>query len=455
MALNKIYPSFDKAVADVPDGATVLIGNFAGPGGTPFYLIHALRKQGAKNLTIVGNTAGGIGLTLDYDDHRILFENKQVKKVIASFPFSTSASRPSAAEKQILANEVELELVPQGTLAERIRCGAAGIPAFYTSTGYGTVIAEGKEVRWFEGIPYLMEQAIKADYALVRAYKADQRGNLIYRGTMRQFNPIMAMNAKITIAEVDEIVETGEIDPEAVATPGIFVNRIVKVTEDLGFPRHLEIAMRAAKELFDGAVVNLGIGIPTLVSSFVPEGMEVIYESENGMLGFGPVITADESAESADIDLVNAGGQYVTPLPGMCFFHHADSFLIIRGGHIDITMLGVIEVSQKGDLANWMQPGRGVGNIGGGMDLAFNAKKVIVLTEHTTKDGKPKIVKQCSVPLTAPECVDLIITDVAVIARDRDGLLLKETAPGWTPEDVQAITEAKLKVAPDVKELEL
>ena len=215
------------------------------------------------------------------------------------------------------------------------------------------------------------------------------------------------------------------------------------------------IAMRAARELFDGAVVNLGIGIPTLVSSFVPEGMEVTYESENGMLGFGPVITADDSAEQADIDLVNAGGQYVVPLPGMCFFHHADSFLIIRGGHIDISMLGVIQVNPKGDLANWMQPGRGVGNIGGGMDLAFNAKKVIALTEHTTKDGKPKIVNQCSVPLTAPACVDLVITDVAVIAIEKDGLVLKEIAPGWTPEEVQDITEPKLKIAQDLKDFEL
>src|SRR4030042_1650938 len=146
MALNKIYPSFDEAVADVADGATILIGNFAGPGGTPFYLIHALRKQGAKNLTIVGNTAGGIGLTLDYDDHRILFQNHQVKKVIASFPFSTSPKRPTDAEKQILAGEVELELVPQGTLAERIRAGGAGIPAFFTPTGVSTVVAEGKEL---------------------------------------------------------------------------------------------------------------------------------------------------------------------------------------------------------------------------------------------------------------------------------------------------------------------
>ena len=213
--------------------------------------------------------------------------------------------------------------------------------------------------------------------------------------------------------------------------------------------------MRIARELFDGAVVNLGIGIPTLVSSFVPEGMIVIYHTENGALGFGPVITAEEMEDKADIDLVNASGQYVTPLPGMCFFHHADSFAMIRGGHIDITVLGVLEVSEKGDLANWMFPGRGVGNIGGGMDLAFNARRVIAATEHTTKDGKPKIVKECSVPMTAPGCVDLIVTDVAVIEVTSQGLLLKELAPGWTVEEAQALTEPKLEIAPDLKEIEL
>ena len=215
------------------------------------------------------------------------------------------------------------------------------------------------------------------------------------------------------------------------------------------------IAMRIAKELFDGVVVNLGIGIPSLVSSFVPEGMTVIYHTENGALGFGPVVTAEEIEEKADIDLVNASGQYVTPLPGMCFFHHADSFTMIRGGHIDITVLGVLEVSEKGDLANWMFPGRGVGNIGGGMDLAFNAKKVIAATEHTTKDGKPKMVKECSVPLTAPACVDLVVTDIAVIEITGKGLLLKELAPGWTVEEVQALTEPKLVIAPELKEIEL
>ena len=238
--INKVFEAFEEAVKDVPDGAVIMIGNFAGPGGTPFYLIQALRRQGAKNLTIVANTAGGIGLTLDYDDHRILFENKQVRKVIASFPFSTSASRPSAAEKQILAREVELEIVPQGTLSERIRAGGAGIPAFYTPTGAGTVIEKGKEVRAFDGRPCVMERALKADYAFVRAFKADVMGNLVYRGTQRQFNPIMAIAARTTIAEVDRIVDAGELDPEAIVTPGIYVKRIVKVKEDPGFPRHLE-----------------------------------------------------------------------------------------------------------------------------------------------------------------------------------------------------------------------
>lgn len=238
--MNKIVETFDQAVLDVPDGAVIMIGNFAGPGGTPNYLIQALCKQGAKNLTIVANTAGGTGLTLYYDDHRILFENRQVRKVIASFPFSTSPSRPSPAEKQILSGEVELEIVPQGTLAERIRAGGAGIPAFYTPTGVSTVVQDGKEIRDFDSRPCLLEHALKADYAFVRAYKADSIGNLVYRGTQRQFNPIMATAAEVTIAEVDEIVEIGELGPEAIVTPSIFVNRIVKVTEDQGFPRHLE-----------------------------------------------------------------------------------------------------------------------------------------------------------------------------------------------------------------------
>lgn len=215
------------------------------------------------------------------------------------------------------------------------------------------------------------------------------------------------------------------------------------------------IAMRIAKEFFDGAVVNLGIGIPTLCSSFVPEGMDVTYHTENGALGFGRVVTQEDMAQYADVDFTNAGGQYVYPKPGMSFFNHADSFAIIRGGRVDISVLGVLEVNDKGDLANWMFPGRGVGNIGGGMDLAFCAKKIIGATEHTTKDNKPKIVKQCSIPLTAPHCMDMLVTDIAVIKFTPKGPVLKEVAPGWTAAEVQELTEAKLIIAENLKEIEL
>jgi len=213
--------------------------------------------------------------------------------------------------------------------------------------------------------------------------------------------------------------------------------------------------MRVARELFDGAVVNLGIGIPTLVSNYIPEGKTVIFQSENGVLGFGQVVNQGGFSAKADIDFINAGGQYITPLPGMCFFNLAESFAMIRSGHIDVAILGAIEVSEKGDLANWMIPLRKVGGIGGGMDLAFNTQKVIVATEHTTKDGMPKIVKRCCAPLTAPKCVDLIVTDIAVIEVAKCGLVLKEFAPGWQVQEIQALTEPKLHLAKNLKEMEL
>jgi 3-oxoacid CoA-transferase subunit B len=211
------------------------------------------------------------------------------------------------------------------------------------------------------------------------------------------------------------------------------------------------IAMRVAKELPDGAYVNLGIGIPTLVSSFVPEGNVVFYHSESGILNCGPL--ADEGEE--DIDLINAGGQFLKPVPGAAFFSSADAFAMIRGGHVDVTVLGSHQVSAKGDLANWMLPARGVGNVGGAMDLAAGAREVIVAMEHTDRQDRPKIVEECTFPLTGKECVSLIVTDLAVIQCTGEGLVLKEVAPGWTPEEVQSLTGAKLTMAPGLKEYEL
>lgn len=212
------------------------------------------------------------------------------------------------------------------------------------------------------------------------------------------------------------------------------------------------IALRVANEFFDGAVVNLGGGIPTLACNFVPEGRTVIFHSENGMLGFGPV---EYDEENQSVYRMNASGQFVQPGPGMCYFDHAMSFAMIRGGHVDISVLGTFQVSERGDLANWKIPERGIGVIGGGMDLAFSCKRVIIAMEHVTPKGQIKIFKKCTYPLTAPACVDLIVTDLAVIEVTKEGLLLKEIAPGWTVEEVQEVTEPKLIVDKDLREISL
>ena len=211
------------------------------------------------------------------------------------------------------------------------------------------------------------------------------------------------------------------------------------------------VAMRVAKELPNGGYVNLGIGIPTLVSMFVPDGSVVFYHSESGVLNCGPLAEDDEQ----DIDLINAGGQFLQPVPGMAFFSTVDGFAMIRGGHVDVTVLGAHQVSAKGDLANWMLPERGVGNIGGAMDLAAGAKQVIVAMEHTDRQNQPKIVEDCTYPITGKGCVSLIVTDLAVMEPTPEGLVLKETAPGWSVEEVQELTDARLILSPDLKEYEL
>ena len=230
--MDKVVSSFAEAVADIPDGAVIMMDGFGGPGGMPQQLIQVLRDHGARDLTIISNTAGLPGFGSVGGEpvltHNILLESGQVKKVVASFPVTPSASRPNAFELAYRQGKVELELVPQGTLAERIRAGGAGIPAFYTPTGAGTPIAQGKETRTIDGRECLLEYALKADYTFIRAFKADRLGNLLYKGTSRNFNAVMATAARVTIAEVDEIVEPGFLDPEMIVTPGIYVKRIVK-----------------------------------------------------------------------------------------------------------------------------------------------------------------------------------------------------------------------------------
>ncbi|KAI9797885.1 MAG: hypothetical protein M1833_005085 [Piccolia ochrophora] len=463
--------------------STLLAGGF-GLCGVPDTLINEVEKKPSiSGLTAVSNNAGieGSGLGL-------LLASKQIKKMIASY-----VGENKTFERMYLSGEIELELTPQGTLAERCRAGGAGIPAFYTPAAVGTVVQSGdlplrhnhdgsvqsyshpRDVRVFSGKSYIMEESIKGDYAFVKAWKADKLGNCQFRFAAANFNGAMGRNATVTIVEAENIVEPGDIDPAAVHLPGIYVKRVIQSTASKKIEKHTyapepnssdgmkalgsgaqaskreRIVRRAAKEFKNGMYANLGIGMPMLAPSFVDPSVEVQLQSENGILGLGPYPPKGQE----DPDLINAGKETITLAKGAACFGSDESFGMIRSGRIDLTILGAMQVSAHGDLANWMLPGK-IKGFGGAMDLVSNpsATKVVVTMEHTDKRGTPKIVKQCAFPLTGKACVSRIITDLCVFDVDfASGLTLVELAEGVSAEEVKGKTEAEFKLADEVRRM--
>lgn len=431
-----------EAAAKVRDGDVLLGGGF-GMTGNPVHLLHALAETSTKDLTFIGNNVGEAGL----GGGRLLL-NGQLRKMVGSF-FTSNPDAVRAAQ----SGAIEYELLPQGTLAEALRAGGAGIGGFYTPTSAGTLIAAGRPTMVIKGQEQVFIEGIRGNVAFIRAWKADAAGNLTYRLTEQNFNRAMATAADVVIAEVEEIVPVGQLDPNHIHTPGCFVDFLVQahVTRaDLGSsaatgagrapsPGRLNMARRAFQELQKGDVVNLGIGIPTLVADLIKPEDGIILHTENGMLGVGPSPT--DGGGALDYP-VNAGKIPVTALPGSSYFDSADSFGMIRGRHVDVAIMGGLEVDSHANLANWAVPGKPLLGVGGAMDLASGARKLIITLTHADPDGTSKIVPECTLPLTARGVVDLIITDLAVFNYADGRLTLLELMPGATLAEVRAKTAA-------------
>lgn len=451
--MDKVVDSPEAAVADVAPGSVVGISGFGVIHGFPIHLIAALRDRELTDLVVVCNSLG------NSPSHPVaLVQQGQARKLIAAF--SSRAGGVAGSAQATSPVPLEVELVPQGILVERLRASGAGIGPFFSPVGRDTLVADGKERREYGGRSYVLEEPLQLDYALVYAHRADRAGNVAFRGGSQNFGPSFAKGAKVTIVEAEEIVEVGELAAGEVDLPGIFVDRVVEAPspraamwrtprqEDdrrtyldrSGLTPH-EMGAKIASLLPDGSYVNLGVGLPTMVSDHL-EGRDVFLHAENGVLGYGARLRPEE----ADDDLYNAGAEPVVLRAGASVFDSVQAFEMARGGHLSAVVLGAFQVDEHGSFANWTTPQMGGGAIGGAMDLVVEPGTLIIAMRHCERSGQPKIVRACQYPVTASECVDLIVTDVAVVERDERGLVLRECAPGFAPDDVQRLTEAPLIV---------
>ncbi|TIC04186.1 3-oxoacid CoA-transferase [Wallemia mellicola] len=465
---NKIYDNANDAIKDIRSSAVYLSGGF-GLCGVPTTLLNAIDKRNdIKSITAVSNNPG-VG---DKGLAKLLNKEGKVERLICSY-----LGNNKTLEGYYRSGRIAVELTPQGNIAERVSAAARGIPAFYTPTGYGTAIESGelvtqydanskpiayqqkREVRMFNGRGHILETSLKADYALIRAKYADKNGNLVFNNSAHNFNAVFAKAADITIVEAENIVNVGDIPPNEIHVPGIYVDRICPTetetdieilkasdSDELTGGIRDKIAKRAARELQDGYYCNLGVGIPGRVPEFIEKSKKVYIQSENGILGVGSY----PQSNNVDPDIINASKETVTLLPGASSFGSEESFGMIRSGKIDVSLLGAFQVSQTGDLANFMIPGKLMKGMGGAMDLVSNPQstKVIILMEHCDKYGKSKILKTCDLPLTGKECVSQIITDLAVfqINKQTGRLLLTDIAEGVTLDHIKLNTEAEFDI---------
>lgn len=473
---SKVLPSAEAALKNVNlKGAVVAVGGF-GLSGNPETLIDAISRMPEASDLIVASLCGGT----DMQGIGKLLQARQVKTLISSY-----VGENEFLEQEYFDGRLQIELTPQGTIAARLRAAGAGIPAFYTPTGAGTIYANGgipvkfaldskghevliasqpKETRFFDGVEYVLEHALKPDISIVKCKTADTAGNLVFAGTARNSNPDCAMAGKLCIAEAENIVPAGTLSPDEIHLPGVYVHRVVPATINKKLIERLRlqnggkkgiikgsrarVVRRAAKEFRTGMYVNLGIGIPTMASNYIPEGVVIELQAENGLMGIGPYPATEAAADS---DYINAGKESITALPGASAFSSSQSFSMIRGGHIDLTILGGLQCSASGDLANWIVPGKLIKGMGGAMDLVCApGSKVVVTMDHTAKDGTPKILDKCTLPLTGHNVVDRIITDMCVFDVDKKGgtgLTLREIARGISVDDVRNATACDFKVA--------